>query len=69
MATVLEISEIREKSGRIKKVEMVREKSENLGKKEESQGKVKEFWQFVLMLKFTTPQFQLDDVSFYQNAV
>ena len=54
---------------KMKKVEMVREKSGNLRKKEESQGKVMEFRQFVLTLKFTTPQFQLDDLSFCQNAI
>ena len=43
MATVLGIWEIREKSGKMKKVEMGRKKSGNLRKKEESQGKVREF--------------------------
>ena len=39
MATVAEITEIREKSGKVNKAKIVREKSENLRKKIESQKK------------------------------
>ena len=64
MATALEI---REKSGKMKKVEMVREKSGNLRKR-----KVREkSWNSERLSdhkSFTTPQVQLDS-SFCQNAV
>ena len=56
-------------SYRVATVLEIREKLSNLRKEDESHGKFKEFWQVVLTLKFTTPQIQLDDLSFYENAM
>ena len=65
MATVVEIREIREKSGKMKKVEMIKEKSRNLRKKEESQGILICFPNVKVL---TLLKFNLES-SFYRNAV
>ena len=45
-------------------VKIVRERSGNLRKKEESQGKIREFDRLFQLKSFATPQVQLDDLSF-----
>ena len=62
MVTVLEI---REQSGRMKRVGIVREKSENLRKRK----KVREFDRLSEHESFTTTQVQLDDINFCQDGL
>ena len=52
----------------MKKVKMVREKSGNLRKKE-SQGKSGNFDRLSGPERSCTPQAQLDDLNFFQNAI
>ena len=60
---------VREKSGKMKRVEMARKKSGNWRKKKEKSGKVKELYSLSQDKRFDTPQVHLDDLGFCQNAI
>ena len=67
MATALEMREIREKSGKVKKCLIVRVESEKFEKNEENQGKSGNLNRLYERKSFTIPWVQSDDLSFYQN--
>ena len=64
IAIALEIRKIRESLAKLKLVEIVKEKSENLRKKEKNPEKSGNFDRLSYLKSFTAPQVQIDDLSF-----
>ena len=67
VATVLEIRQIMEKSEKMKRVKIVGEKSKNLREREKVGEKLGKSDKLSETKSSTTPQVQLDDLSFCQN--